>query len=214
MAMTTPLKVDFVSDVICPWCFIGLVRLEEALAKAGAPDAEITVHPFQLDPSTPSEGADLRERLTKKFGLAPASMFGRVEAVARESGIPLDFEKVRRSPNTLKAHAVIGAARARRTQRALARAIFEAYFLEGLDVGDASVLANVASTHGFTRDEVLTRLSDEATLQATKREAAELSGQGISGVPFTIFSKKFAVSGAQTVETFVSVIERSRSEEA
>jgi predicted DsbA family dithiol-disulfide isomerase len=207
-------KVDLVSDVICPWCFIGLVRLEEALAKTGASDVELTLHPFQLDPSTPPEGADLRERLAKKFGVTPANVFQRVEAAARESGIPLDFEKVRRSPNTLKAHTLLGAAKAKgsATQRALARAIFEAYFLEGRDVGEADVLADTAAAHGFDRDAVLALLADPSAIAATRHEAAELAGQGISGVPFTIFDGKLAVSGAQSVETFASVVDRARSD--
>jgi len=209
--MPSPLNVDLVSDIICPWCFIGFVRLEEALTRTGATDAVLTLHPFQLDPSTPSEGADLRERLAKRFGGAPADVFRRVEAVARESGIPLDYEKVRRFPNTLKAHTLLGAAKARGSQRALARTLFEAYFLRELDIGDPSVLADLAAAHGFTRDEVLATLSDSSALEATRQEAAELSGQGISGVPFTIFEGKLAVSGAQGVEAFASVIERARS---
>src|SRR4051794_23431524 len=105
-----PHTIDFVSDVICPWCFIGLQRLEQALAQEPASEAPtIAFHPFQLDPTTPPGGADLRERLAAKYGIEPGTMFGRVEAAARESGIPLDFEKIRRTPNTLKAHALIGA---------------------------------------------------------------------------------------------------------
>jgi predicted DsbA family dithiol-disulfide isomerase len=204
------LTIDFVSDVICPWCFIGFTRLEQALAQAGEGAAEITLRPFQLDPTTPPEGADLRERLAKKYGVDPEKMFGRVEAAARESGIALDFTKVRRTPNTLKPHALIGAAKDKGTQRAFARAMFAAYFLEGRDLSDDAVLVELAVAHGFTAEEATAVLADPQVLAQTRVEAAELADQGIGGVPFTIFEGKLAVSGAQPVESFRSAIEQAR----
>lgn len=205
------LTIDFVSDVICPWCFIGFTRLEQALAQAGEDAAEVTLRPFLLDPSTPPEGADLRERLQKKLGGDPEKIFERVEAAARESGIALDFAKVRRTPNTLKAHALIGAAGPKGTQRALARALFTAYFLEGRDLSDDAVLADIAVSNGFDAAEAAAVLSDAQALEETRAVAAELSAQGISGVPFTIFDGKLAVSGAQPVEVFRQAIARARA---
>jgi predicted DsbA family dithiol-disulfide isomerase len=207
------LTIDFVSDVICPWCFIGFTRLEQALEQSGETGAEVTLRPFQLDPSTPPEGADLRERLAKKYGVDPEKMFGRVEAAARESGIALDFAKVRRTPNTLKAHALIGASKAKGTQRALARALFAAYFLEGRDLSDDAVLSDLAVAHGFSAEEASALLADRAVLEETRSEAAELAGQGIGGVPFTVFDGKLAVSGAQPVEAFREAITRARQNE-
>jgi predicted DsbA family dithiol-disulfide isomerase len=204
------LTIDFVSDVICPWCFIGFTRLEQALALAGEDAAEVTLRPFQLDPTTPPEGADLRERLAKKYGVDPDKMFGRVEAAARESGIALDFTKVRRTPNTLKPHALIGAAKAKGTQRAFARALFAAYFLEGRDLSDDAVLVELAVAHGFTAEEAKAVLADPKALEETRAEAADFAGQGIGGVPFTVFEGKLAVSGAQPVEAFRDAIEQAR----
>jgi predicted DsbA family dithiol-disulfide isomerase len=201
--------IDIVSDVICPWCFIGLQRLEAALAEEGLKDAPITFHPFQLDPSTPMEGADLRERLAAKFGGDPSPMFARVEAAARESGIPLDFSKVRRTPNTLKAHTLIGRALEKGTQRRVARALFEAYFLEGKDIGSDAVLVDIAAAHGFERAEAERLLTDDAALRETREEAAAMSRQGISGVPFTILGGKLAVSGAQPTDVFRDIIRRA-----
>lgn len=203
------LRIDFVSDVICPWCFIGFTRLEQAVAAAGE-EADITMRPFQLDASTPPEGADLRERLAKKYGLDPEKMFGRVEAAARESGIPLDFTKVRRTPNTLKSHVLLGAAKAKGTQLALTRALFQAYFLEGRDLSDEATLLAIATAHGFDADEARALVSDPKALEETQTEAAELSAQGISGVPFTIFEGKLAVSGAQPLEVFQQAMTRAR----
>ena len=207
----SPLAIDFVSDVICPWCFIGFTRLEQALAKTGNDNAEVTLRPFQLDPSTPPEGADLRERLASKYGMAPEKMFGRVEAAARESGIPLDFAKVRRTPNTLKAHVLLAAAIEKGTQREVARALFGAYFLEGLDIGETSVLVGLAVKHGFTAEQAEAVLADPEALEQTKEEARDLAAQGISGVPFTVFDGKLAVSGAQPVEAFQGAITQARS---
>ncbi|MBX3204968.1 MAG: DsbA family oxidoreductase [Labilithrix sp.] len=203
--------IDFVSDVICPWCFIGLRRLEAALEAEGAASAPITFHPFQLDPSTPAEGADLRERLAGKFGGDPEPMFRTVEEAARESGIPLDFAKVRRTPNTLAAHTLITRAHDKGTQRALANALFEAYFLEGKDIGQRDVLVEIASGHGFARAEARDILEDRAALDLTRTEAHAMSTQGIRGVPFTILAGKLALSGAQPAAAFRDAFRRAQS---
>lgn len=202
-------SIDFVSDVICPWCFIGLRRLEAALAEEGAASTPIAFHPYQLDPSTPPEGVDLRERLAKKFGADPEPMFRRVEQAARESGIPLDYTKLHRTPNTLKAHTLITHAQDKGTQHALASAIFEAYFLEGKDLTNDAVLVEVAASHGFDRAEAEALLANTKALDLTRAEAEEMSRQGVRGVPFTIFGGKLAVSGAQPVDAFRQVLRRA-----
>lgn len=201
------LPITIVSDVVCPWCLIGSRRLELALAQRPDVEARITYLPFLLDPTTPKDGRDLRENLRRKYGVDPETMFGRVEQAARESGIPLDFSKVTRSPNTTAAHVLLDAAEPRGTQRALARALFHAYFLEGRDVGDADVLARIAAEHGFDREEAYALATDEQAKARIREFAAEQSQAGVSGVPFFIFDDRYAVSGAQAVETFVRVID-------
>jgi predicted DsbA family dithiol-disulfide isomerase len=197
-----------VSDVVCPWCLLGKRRLERALA--ARPDVEPTIvyHPFQLDPSTPAEGTDLREHLRRKYG-DPEPMFRRVEAVAREDGIALDFSKVRRSVNTLRAHTLARHALARGTQLAVIDALFLAYFLEGRDVGGLDTLVAIGEANGFTRAEVERICESPEELAATRREAAELARQGVSGVPFTIVGDKVAISGAQPVAAFEQAIVRA-----
>jgi predicted DsbA family dithiol-disulfide isomerase len=207
--VAAPPSIDFISDVICPWCFIGLHRLEAALAEENAENVTITFHPFQLDPTIPVEGADLRERLADKIG-DPQPLFHRIEAEARESGLVLDFTKVRRSANTLKAHSLITRAHDKGTQHTLARALFSAYFQEGKDIGQDSVLVAIASRHGFERSEAEGILQDDAALAFTRAEAEAMSSQGIRGVPFTIFGGKLAVSGAQPVDAFRQVFRRAR----
>jgi predicted DsbA family dithiol-disulfide isomerase len=195
------LSIDIVSDVICPWCFIGVRRLDQALdSLAERVDAKVAFLPFLLDPGTPAEGADLRERLRAKYGGDPEKMFERVEAAARESGIPLDFSKVRRTPSTIAAHTLLGHALAKGTQRALAGALFDAYFLEGRDIGDSSVLCDIAVAHGFERAEAIRVVTDHTELARTRAEAAAMAARGIRGVPFFIFGGHLAVSGAQSAE--------------
>jgi predicted DsbA family dithiol-disulfide isomerase len=207
-----PLTIAIVSDVVCPWCFIGTSRLEKALESFPDLDAQVTYLPFLLDPSTPPEGADLRERLRKKYGGDPEAMFGRVEAAARETGLALDFSKVRRSVNTLKAHTLLRHALAKGTQRALAKALFGAYFTEGRDVGDEAVLLELAQAHGFSGPEAEALLHDAAELATTKDEASAMAKEGIDGVPFFILGDHLAVPGAQPVQVFRDAIARARKE--
>lgn len=203
------LTIDVVSDIVCPFCLIGARRLDDALAATPGVDATVRFHPFLLDPSIPKEGVDLRANLAKKFGGDPKAMFGRVEAMARESGIPLDFEKVRRYPSTVAAHTLIRHADAKGTQRAVARALFEAYFLNEKDVSDPATLGAIGAAHGFSADEVIALVTDEKELAATRKEAGDAAEQGISGVPFFVFAEKYAVSGAQPVEILKQAIAKA-----
>lgn len=207
-----PLSVAIVSDVVCPWCLIGTTRFERALEAFPDLDVDVTYLPFLLDPNTPPEGADLREQLKKKYGGDPEAMFARVEAAAKETGIQLDFAKIRRSVNTVKAHTLLRHARAKGTQRALAKALFGAYFLEGLDVGNADVLVLLAAAHGFTRAEAETLIGDPAELAVTRDEAKAAAQQGIDGVPFFVLGERLAIPGAQPVDVLRSAILRAREE--
>lgn len=203
-----PLSVDIVSDVVCPFCFIGKRRVEQALAEEGITDAEVTFHPFLLDPGTPREGEDLRARLQKKYGGDPEQMFGRVEAMAQESGIPLDFAKVRLAANTVGAHTLLRHAKAKGTQTALAEALFAGYFLDGLNVGDDEVLVSLATKHGFDATEARALLASEDERRETRAEAEDAARQGIRGVPFVVFGGELAVSGAQPVTVFRQAVAR------
>jgi predicted DsbA family dithiol-disulfide isomerase len=193
------LSIDIVSDVVCPWCFIGHKRLEQTLESFPTPpETKIVFRPFLLDPSIPPEGADLRARLRAKYGADPDKMFANVEAAARSAGIPLDFAKVRRTPPTIPAHTLLRHAIAKGTQRSLADAFFRAYFLEGKDLGDTDVLSSIAAEHGFDREEARALATDRSELAATRAEAEEMRSRGISGVPFFVFGGAVGVSGAQT----------------
>jgi predicted DsbA family dithiol-disulfide isomerase len=205
------LSIEVVSDMVCPWCLIGTRRLELALAAAGVADADLAFRPFLLDPSTPPEGEDLRGRLRRKYG-DPEAMFARVEQAAKQSGIALDFGKVRRAVSTVGAHTLARHARAKGTQVAFVKALFGAYFLEGQDVSDRALLASLSTQHGFDEAEAARLLNDPAELEQTRREAAEAARAGVSGVPFTVVGGRYAVSGAQPVEVFRQAIERAQAE--
>ena len=217
-ATMAPLRIDVVSDIVCPWCYIGTRRLEQAIDSLdGAGSAEaplVAYHPFLLDPSIPAAGVDLREQLRRKYGGDPEAMFARVEAAARETGIPLDFAKVQRMVSTVGAHTLLRHAAARGTQRALAAALFEAYFLDGRDIGQATVLAVLAERQGFSADEALRLIGDEKERRRTREDAEESERRGVEGVPFFMFGDRLALSGAQPLKVFRSTIERARNEVA
>jgi predicted DsbA family dithiol-disulfide isomerase len=209
------LGIVVVSDVVCPWCLIGVSRLDQALAEMPEVKATVRFHPFLLDPTIPEEGEDLRERLERKYGVSASSMFPRVEAAARESGIPLDFEKVRRAIPTVRAHTLIRMGEhgdAPGTSGLLKRALLRAYFLEGKDVSRLETLVDIGVAHGLSRQDVETRLSDPAALSETRALARVASAQGVTGVPCFVVDQRYAVEGAQPVSTLKQAIERALGE--
>ena len=192
----TALSIDLVTDIVCPWCFIGLVRLDRVLASTGI-DAAVAHHPYFLDPDLPAEGVDVAERLKAKYGGDIEAMFARVEAEAKKSGIPLDLSRQPRQRPTDRAHALIAAAAAKGTQHALARALFEAHFLAYQNIADADVLAAIALDFGFTDAEARAAITDADALAETRKQAGAMAEMGIGGVPFFVLDRRLALSGAQ-----------------
>lgn len=201
--MPRTIKVDLFTDIVCPWCLVGSVRLDKAIAALPA-DVSVDVenHPFYLDPNTPPEGYDVGEMLKRKYGREPKEMWARPEAEAKKSGIDLDLSQQPRTFPTQKAHTLIRLARPKATQHALANAIAAAYFLDHRQVNDPEVLAEIAMQHGFTRDEALNDVNDPRELEVSHELAVAAAQQGIQGVPFFIFDNRFALSGAQPEEVF------------
>lgn len=216
--MLGALTIDVVSDVVCPWCYIGKRRLESALARLreSDPDLPVTVrwHPFQLNPDLPREGIDRRQYLEVKFGGPDraAQIYARVRAAGETVGIPFDFDAIARQPNTLAAHRLIAWAQARNEgdAEALVEAIFRAYFIEGRFVGDRDELLKLAASAGYDPDDARRFLEsgelDEVVADADRRAR----DMGISGVPFFIFGGKTAVSGAHEPETLLEAIAQAR----
>ncbi|ALA18856.1 MULTISPECIES: DsbA family oxidoreductase [unclassified Chelatococcus] len=205
------LVIDVVSDVVCPWCFIGKRRLAAALAQRA--DVAVTVNwrPFQLDPTIPSGGIDRKEYLRRKFGDDEriAALHDNVRAAAADTGIAFRFEAIERSPNTLDAHRLIRWAQPLGRQDAVVERLFSDYFLAGRDIGDHVVLTEAAASGGLDPAEVAARLATEEDKDAVREEIATAARLGISGVPFFIFDGRYGVSGAQAPETLVEVIDKT-----
>ncbi len=201
--MTRTLKIDLFTDTVCPWCLIGSVRLDQAVAKLPADvTVDIENHPFYLDPTTPPEGYDVGEMLRTKYGREPKEIWARAEAEAKKAGVELDLSKQPRSYRTQKDHTLVRLARVKGTQHALANAIAWAYFVDHNTTSDDEVLAGIAAEHGYSREEALQVMRDPEALAETHDIATAAAEQGIQGVPFFIFNGKFALSGAQPEEVF------------
>jgi len=210
------ITIDVFSDPICPWCFIGKKRLDEALARR--PDIPVTVRwrAFQLNPDMPRDGMDRQSYLSAKFGGAAraADVYGQIQQVGSRIGIEFQFDRIPRTPSTLKAHRLIRLAQRPEYDCAkdLIPALFHAYFLQGRDIGDTDVLLEIAETIGLDRTAVrhyLVSHEDEEEVQAEDVFARRL---GIGGVPCFIIDGKYALSGAQEPEAFLPLLDMAIQE--
>lgn len=201
--MTRTLKIDLFTDIVCPWCLVGSARLDQAVARLGPGIAvDIENHPFYLDPNAPAEGVVVADMLRQKYGREPREMWARVEGEAKASGIDLDLSQQPRAYPTAKAHTLIRLARPKGTQHALATAVTQAYFLGHQQINDDTVLAGIATGFGFDREEALQGISDPDAVGETHDLAVDAARQGINGVPFFIFQRRFAMSGCQPDAVF------------
>lgn len=199
--------IDVVSDAICPWCYIGKRRLERALRQANLPgEIRIGWRPFQLNPEMPPEGIDRKEYLRAKFG-DPNKSYAQVAAAGKEEGIDFAFDKIQRTPNTILAHRLIRFSARENHQDALVEALFQAYFLQGKDIGDAGVLAAVAATVGMDLAKTASFLASTEDEDTIRQEDAFARQIGIQGVPCFIIDRQYAVSGAQPPEAFLEVFD-------
>jgi predicted DsbA family dithiol-disulfide isomerase len=201
-------QIEIISDVVCPWCYIGKRRLEAALSRAGA-QVEVTWRPFQLNPGLPQEGMEREAYVRRKFGAAGPGLYARVGAVGAAVGIPFAFERIARQPNTLAAHQLIALAAPGAQQDAMVETLFRAYFLEGADLTSHSVLTALAARAGLDPTAAQACLEDEAARQAVVEADGAARDLGVEGVPFFIFGRRLAVSGAQEPEVLVQAIERA-----
>ena len=212
--------IDVVSDVVCPWCYIGKRRLEAALARLRETEPDLPVevrwHPFQLNPDLPPEGVDRRSYLEAKFGGPERAreIYARVEAAGRTVDIPFAFAAIARQPNTQDAHRLIAWAQSRREgdPDALVERLFRAYFLEGQFVGDRELLVRLAAETGYDADDARACLASDAfvaDIAAADRQAREL---GVSGVPFFVFGGRTALSGAHEPEALLAAIAQARAD--
>jgi predicted DsbA family dithiol-disulfide isomerase len=214
MSSLKPLQIDVVSDVVCPWCYIGKRRIENALALAPEVPVAINWRPFFLNPWVPREGISRDEYLTTKFGSPEAykNIAGRVVAAAGEEGLSYRPDLVKRQPNTIDCHRLIHWADAIGKSAEMKQRLMELYFRDGGDLADVDVLVQAAADCGLDPDGVRRRLATDEDEGLISAQAKDASDKGISGVPTFVFAQKYAVSGAQPAEQLVRAIRQVSAE--
>jgi predicted DsbA family dithiol-disulfide isomerase len=218
LRMNSPtLTIDVVSDVVCPWCYIGKRKLEAALAlpeAADLPNIVVRWHPFQLNPDLPSEGISRQDYLENKFGGAEAAaeVYDRVRAAGLSVGLPLNIDGIELQPNTLAAHALIAFAQAGDADGGdIKERLLKAYFVENRSIGDVDVLAEIAEEAGLNGDDARAFVTNPDQLAAVAQSDADARQLGVSGVPFFIFNRSIGVSGAQDPATLLAAMQQAVS---
>jgi predicted DsbA family dithiol-disulfide isomerase len=211
--------IDVVSDVVCPWCYVGKRKLEAALKtlerQSPAPETSVRWHPFQLNPDLPPQGIPRKSYLQAKFGggSRAAEIYARVKAVGADVGIAFDFDRIEIQPNTLAAHRLIAWAQEREDASVtsdLVERLFQAYFVQGRAIGEPAELAQIASEAGLEVSAAKAMLASAEGLAAVSAEDREARNVGINGVPFFIFNGTTALSGAHDPETLLEAIGKAR----
>lgn len=208
------LSVDVISDVVCPWCFIGKRRLEKALALVPEIAVEVRWRPYQLAPDLPPEGVPRDQYLIEKFGSLDRTkdMFGRVAGVGAAEGIAFAFDKIQVSPNTLDAHRLVLWARSGPAQDAVVEDLFRAYFLEGKNLADRRTLIDIGVANGLEESLLAELFQSDADVERTRREIASAQRIGVTGVPFFIIAERYGIAGAEAAETIAEAIRQAAKE--
>jgi len=207
----TSLRIDVVSDVVCPWCFIGKRRLEKAVALTPDVPVEVYYHPYFLNDWIPREGMAREDYLTKKFGSVEAyrGMAGRVAENAAQEGLTYAVDKIARQPNTLDSHRLIHWAGLQGKGPEMKQRLMDLYFTEGADLTDREVLVRAAADVGLDADAMRAKLATEDDVRETTQAADAAKEAGINGVPTFIVDGRYAVSGAQAPEILAQVIRKA-----
>jgi predicted DsbA family dithiol-disulfide isomerase len=210
--MTDPVKLDIMSDPICPWCYIGKAHLDRALAAAPDHPFVIEWHPFQLNPDMPADGMDRRAYLEGKFGGKEGAVkaYAPVVEHAQTAGLKINFEGMQRTPNTLNAHRLIHWAGIEGRQTAAVSALFKAYFVDTRDIGDVEVLSDIADSIEMDASVVARLLATDEDMQNIRDRDAHSRAMGVNSVPTFIIGGKHAVPGAQPPELWAKVIAEVR----
>lgn len=208
------MNIDVYSDVVCPWCLIGKRQLENAIVRYGKP-VTVNWRAFQLNPTLEAEGMERKDYLAMKFGRTnPSEIYARVKAVAAGLDIPMNIEAITRQPNTLKCHALIAQAATEGgppMQARLKEALMDAYFTKGVDLTQDAELIRLALESGLTHETILLAMASPASQQAVRDEDTLARESGIGGVPFFIFNRKLAVSGAQGTDALLEAMKQSET---
>ncbi len=201
------LEIDVVSDVICPWCFLGKRRLDKAISLLDDIKVDVNWRPFLLDPTIPKEGIGRVEYLTNKFGAERLkTIHDPLIAAGKEDGVPYAFDKITRTPNTLDAHRLIRWSHPTGRQHDMAERLFMAYWNQGQDVGDRAVLLRIAGEAGLAEADIAQKLDDGVDVDAVTAEVAHAARMGVNGVPCFILGRKQGLMGAQPAEILADAI--------
>jgi predicted DsbA family dithiol-disulfide isomerase len=215
VATPTPaLRIDVISDVVCPWCFIGKRRLEKAIAMRPNRPVEVHWRPYYLNEWVPLEGMSRADYLTTKFGSVDRyrQMAGRIKDAAAQEGLDYQLDKISRQPNTRDCHRLIGWAEAEGKAAAVKQRLMDLYFSEGADLSDREVLVRAAADCGMDANTARERLASDADIERIAQEVGSAKSAGIEGVPFFIFGGVLAVSGAQAPEYLAEAMARAEEE--
>ncbi|MEO5701325.1 MAG: DsbA family oxidoreductase [Casimicrobiaceae bacterium] len=209
--MHSPPSIDVISDMVCPWCFVGKRRLDEALSRAGVASATVRWHPFELNPELPEAGMDRRAYLRAKFGDADgATTYARVREAGASTGIDFAFERIVRQPNTRAAHRLVWWVQSQgQDATALMDRLFRGYFLEGRSLAGHDALLALAAEAGIDSVAAGAFLASDAGVAEVRKAEQRAQEIGVSGVPFFIFAQRLAVSGAQGVDLLVDALRQA-----
>ena len=201
--------IDIISDVVCPWCYIGKRRLERALSTRPDLDVEIMWRAFQLNPDMPREGMERTRYLAAKFGsdANAGRIYGEIEKAGASEGIEFAFDRIERTPNTIDAHRLIRFAGDEGCQDRLVELLFRRYFEQGVDISAHERLVEAGAEAGLDADAVRDHLASDTGVDAVRVEDLQARRIGVSGVPCFIIDGRFAVSGAQAPEVFQRIFE-------
>ena len=205
-----PLRIDIVSDVVCPWCVVGYRQLAEALKQTNT-EHEIHWHPFELNPNMPSEGQNLREHIIEKYGSTKQESDAsreRMTEAGNEVGFEFNFTDDTRMHNTFNLHQLLHFADQQGCMHELKQALFAAHFTNGRNISDINVLADIAAEIGLDRSESLAVLEDQRFAKKVRAAEQHWQQQGIQSVPAVIFNERHLVSGAQGVENFTNILQQ------
>tara|TARA_B110000902_G_C14086011_1_gene505003 strand:+ start:207 stop:860 length:654 start_codon:yes stop_codon:yes gene_type:complete len=211
-----PLRIDIISDVMCPWCIIGYRQLAIALEDSNV-DHEIHWHPFELNPNMLAEGQDVGEHLAEKYGTTPAESEANranMTALGKELGFEFNFVDGFRMHNTFNTHQLLHWANEQGRKNDLKQALFAAHFTNARNLSDDAVLVDIAAEIGLDRDEATAALSDQKFASNVRQEQKIWTQQGISGVPAVVFDSQHLVTGAQGVDNFKSILNQLQRQSA
>ena len=212
------IRIDVVSDVVCPWCYIGKRRLENAIegtqvsGNVQVKDIEIIYRSYQLDPSVPKEGMDFQIYMENRFGANFVSKFHQVEQVAQTEGLNFDFSSLPKAINTFTLHRILTIALQDGIQAEIKEAFMKAYFVDKQDLTQEKTLIELLEKYGWSAEKTLSIINSDIATDEVKEEMNYYRQLGVTGVPYFIFNQKYAVSGAQPAEVFMEILEKVSKE--